>query len=482
LNFSILDWSIILVYLGLSMAAGLYGKRYISSAADFLVAGRGIGLYLGISTLAATEIGTVTFMYYAELGYKAGFASFINGLIAGTAMLAIGRSGFIIKKLRDLQLMTVPEYFERRYSRNLRVLTGVLVATGGILNMGVFLKIEGTFLAILSGIPMQYLNLVMTGILLLELAYTVLGGMVSVVITDFIQFVALSVAAVIVTVLSIHAAGWQNMHDAVAHTMGASGFSPTLNPQFGWTYIAFQLLLWTAINTCWQTTAMRTFSTKDSAISARVFTWTGFIFLGRGMLPMLWGIAALAMLGPGQGSLNAMPIMLSRILPNGLRGIVVAGMLAATMSVNSSYLLGWSSVIAQDIVGPLRRAPLSSRAQVRLNRVTNLFVSLFVMFWGLWYTLPGPAYFYLSLTGTIFLGGSFASIVGGLYWKRANVVGGYASMLGGAFGTLAFFILKWPASIAGFGAFALAFGGLVIGSLLGGPGRTAVEPEPAAAD
>jgi SSS family solute:Na+ symporter len=471
-NFSYLDWSIILLYLALSMAAGLYGKKYISGPSDFLVAGRGIGLYLGISTLAATEIGTVTFMYYAELGYKAGYASFINGLIAGAVMLWLGRSGFVIKRLRDLQLMTVPEYFERRYSRNLRVFTGVLVATGGILNMGVFLKIEGTFLAILSGIPMDYLNLVMTGILLLELLYTVLGGMVSVVITDFIQFVALSAVAVIVTGLSIHAAGWQKMHDAVLHTMGASGFDPVSSPQFGWAFIGFQLLFWMALSTCWQTTAMRTFSTRDSEISRKVFTWTGFIFLGRGMLPMLWGIAALAMLGPGQDSLKAMPMMLSRILPNGFRGIVVAGMLAATMSVNSSYLLGWSSVIAQDIVGPLRRTPLSSRAQVRLNRATNLFVSLFVMFWGLWYTLPGPAYFYLNITATIFLGGSFAAIVGGLYWKRANVAGGYAAMLGGAVGSLAFFVLHWPASWAGFGAFTLAFGGLAVGSLLGGRKKT----------
>ena len=142
-------------------------------------------------------------------------------------------------------------------------------------------------------------------------------------------------------------------------------------------------------------------------------------------------------------------------------------MLAATMSVNSSYLLGWSSVIAQDIVGPLRREPLSTRAQVTLNRVANLFVSLFVMFWGLWYTLPGPAYFYLNITATIFVGGSFVAIVGGLYWKRANVAGGYAAMLGGAAGSLAFFFLNWPASRAGFGAFALAGAGLVAGSLLG---------------
>src|SRR3974377_2333677 len=106
------------------MAAGLYGKKYISGPSDFLVAGRGIGLCLGISTLAATEIGTVTFMYYAELGYKAGFAAFVNGLIAGAVMLVIGRTGFVIKRLRELQLMTVPEFFERRYTRKLRVLPG----------------------------------------------------------------------------------------------------------------------------------------------------------------------------------------------------------------------------------------------------------------------------------------------------------------------------------------------------------------------
>lgn len=467
MNFSTLDWSIILLYLVASMAAGLYGKRFISKTSDFLVAGRGVGLYLGIATLAATEIGTVTFMYYAELGYKAGFASFVNGLIAGSVMLFLGRTGFVIKRLRELRLMTIPEYFERRYSRNLRVLAGILVATGGILNMGVFLKIEGTFLAILSGIPIQYLNLVMTAILLLELAYTMLGGMISVVITDFIQFVVLAAGTLIITALSIHAAGWQKMHDTVYQMMGSRGFDPFGSVHFGWAFIAFQLIFWMAVNTCWQTTAMRTFSTRDAEVGKKVFTWTGFIFLGRGMLPMMWGIAALTMLGPGQNSLEAMPRMLSQILPNGLRGIVVAGMLAATMSVNSSYLLGWSSVIAQDIVGPLRKNPLNNRAQVRLNRVANLFVSLFVMFWGLWYTLPGPAYFYLNITATIFLGGSFAAIVGGLYWKRANVAGGYAAMLGGAAGAVGFFFLHWPASYAGFGAFAMAFGGLFIGSLVG---------------
>ena len=464
MHFTLLDWAIVIGYLAVTLAAGLYGRKYVSGISDFLVAGRGLGTFIGIATLAATEIGTVTFMYYAELGYKTGFASLVNGLIAGAAMLFVGRTGFIIRRLRALGLMTIPEYFEVRYSRKLRVLTGVLVATGGILNMGVFLKVEGTFLTIISGISLDHLKATMTAILLLELTYTVLGGMVSVVITDFMQFVALSLGTVLVTFYAIRQAGWGMMYQAVHATMGAQGFSPITNPSYGWTYIVFQILLWLAVDTCWQTTAMRTFSTRDPETSRKVFSWTAFIYLGRGMMPMVWGIAALVLVGPGQNSLQAMPMMLARILPSVVLGLVVSGMIAATMSVNSSYLLGWSSIIAQDIIHPLRRKPLSPASQVRLNRVANVFVSMFILFWGVWYTLPGPTYFYLNITASIFLGGAFVAIIAGLYWKGANTLGGYCAMIGGAVGAVGFFFFHISASYAGLGSFALAGLGMLLGS------------------
>jgi SSS family solute:Na+ symporter len=469
--FSALDWAIVLVYLAVTLAAGLYGRRYISGVADYLVAGRELGVWLGVATLAATETGTITFMYYAELGYKTGFASFINGLIAGLVMIAIGRSGFIVRRLRELGLMTVPEFFQARYGTRLRVLAGILVATGGILNMGVFLKVEGLFLTVISGIPLQYLKLTMTGILGLELIYTVLGGMVSIVITDFIQFIVLSVGALLITVYSVHVVGLGKMYSSVAAAMGRGGFNPLENPSYGWSWIIFQVLLWLAVDTCWQTTAMRTFSTRSPEVSKKVFSWTGLIFLGRGMLPMIWGIAALAMLGPGQNSLEAMPTMLAKILPAGILGLVVAGMLAATMSVNSSYLLGWSSIIAQDIVQPLRRRPLSPRGQVLLNRIANIFVSAFILFWGIWYTLPGPTYFYLNITASIFLGGTLAAVMAGLYWKRANTLGGYCALVAGAAGSIGFFFFKVPANYAGLGSFALAGLGMILGSLAGAPAR-----------
>ena len=112
-------------------------------------------------------------------------------------------------------------------------------------------------------------------------------------------------------------------------------------------------------------------------------------------------------------AVEAMPAMLSVILGTGKRGLVVAGMLAATMSVNSSYLLGWSAVISQDIILPLRRALGRARRagqkRILVNRFSNVFVSLFVMFWGLYYSLPGAVYLYLGITATIYLAGTFVA-------------------------------------------------------------------------
>jgi SSS family solute:Na+ symporter len=252
--------------------------------------------------------------------------------------------------------------------------------------------------------------------------------------------------------------------------------------------LVWQVLLWFAMCACWQTTAMRMFATNSPSTAKRVMTWTGVIFLGRGMLPMLWGICALTLFGTGaigaDGSptpmvnghavapIEAMPAMIAQLLGPGVKGIVVAGMLAATMSVNSSYLLGWSSVLSQDVILPIRKklgkGDMSSKSQILINRLANVGVSLFVMFWGLYYPLSGATYMYLNITGTIFLSGAFVAVVGGLYWSRANLIGGYAAMLSGAAGAIIpFFFLHWNANKVGFCAFGMAFGGLLIGSLFG---------------
>ena len=116
MNFGPLDWVLTVIYLAATVLVGVRARRYVENLAGYMVAGRKVKVSLGIATFVATELGTVTFVYFGELGYVAGFASFIIGILAMAAYAAVGRTGFIIEELRRLRVMTVPEFYELRYS------------------------------------------------------------------------------------------------------------------------------------------------------------------------------------------------------------------------------------------------------------------------------------------------------------------------------------------------------------------------------
>ena len=536
--FSLLDLAIAALSLVATLWIGLRVKRYIGTIEDYLVANRGMGLYVGAASLLSTEVGIITYMYQAQFGFVAGFSAFVTGLITLAVCLFVGRTGFVITRLREMQILTVPEYFERRYGRGVRVLAGVLMAFGGSLNLGIFPIIEARFLGVVTGIPSQYLGWTMAALLLVALAYTALGGMVSLIVTNYVQYVFLAAGTLIVTLVCLREVGWGSMVSAVEGHMGGHGMNPIEDLGVG--FILWQILLWIALMTVWQSVAMRTFSTKDAAVGRKMFTLTGFLFLGRALIPMAWGIAALAffwgrsapVVAPSaptrsaqiealdktlgetfrrdldEGRLEralpqlelleslaraekvqdpkaarfeeqalekrseiglvAMPWMLAATLPSGLLGLVVAGMLAASISTYAGYFLGWSSIIAQDIVAPLARKELTSAARLRLTRVTVVGLTVFIMIWSLVYDLPGPAYFYLQVTANLFMAPTLIVVVGGLYWQRASETGAVLSFLLGAVTSLTYLVpqLQLDVATAGNLSWALAVAGFVVGSLL----------------
>ncbi|MCA1606722.1 MAG: hypothetical protein LC775_14925, partial [Acidobacteria bacterium] len=147
MTFNLSDWLILIIYLLLTMAVGFWVKRYVEDLSGYLVAGRRIKVFLGVATFAATEIGTITFMYFGELGYVSGFSCFVIGLLAMLAYMFVGKTGFIIVALRRHQVMTIPEFYRLRYSRRVRLIGGIILFLGGVLNMGNFLKFDGIFLS-----------------------------------------------------------------------------------------------------------------------------------------------------------------------------------------------------------------------------------------------------------------------------------------------------------------------------------------------
>ena len=534
-SFSWLDAAIVVLSLVATLWIGVRVKRYVGSIEDYLVANRGMGLYVGAASLLSTEVGIITYMYQAQFGFVAGFSAFVVGLITLAVCLLVGRTGFVISRLRQMEILTVPEFFEKRYGRTARVVAGVLMAFGGSLNLGVFPIIEARFLAIVTGIPAEYLGYTMAALLLIALAYTALGGMVSLIVTNYLQYVFLAAGTLVVTVACLRSVGWGGMSRAVARHTGGRGVDPVADLGAG--FILWQLLLWLALMTVWQSVAMRTFSTTDAAVGKRMFTLTGFLFLGRAVIPMAWGIAALAFFSaraepvaarearpalqeasqrldrsfrsdldagrlgraladvelverlarePGAASpeaerlaasarerrgeigLVAMPWMLAAILPTGILGLVVAGMLAASISTYAGYFLSWSAVIAQDIVAPLAGRELASARRLQLTRATVVGLTVFIMVWSLVYELPGPAYFYLQVTANLFMAPTLIAVVGGLYWRRTAATGAVLAFALGALASLAYLVpgLGLDVATAGNLSWALAVAGFVLGSLL----------------
>jgi len=441
-----IDGSIVGLYLLATMVAGLSVRKYVGKVEHFLVAGREMDVYLGIASLAATEFGIVTCMYTAELGYKYGFAGSIAGILEAFAMFMVGYTGFCIKPLRDSGVITIAELFEKRFGPNIRWWSGVVIVLGGLLNMGIFLRTGGEFLVLVTGFDDQYLKSAMTVMLVAVAVYTILGGMLSVLVTDFLQFVVMSAGLLAVTLLILWEIPWSNLVSTVESKYGAGGFNPFVNSELGWSYVIFNGLVNTSAVLTWQTTIARVLSAKDTKTGLKVYTGTSFFFVCRFVIPGIWGIAALTTLTPeimdGRTSAQAMPLFLSMTVPVGLMGLLIAAMLAADMSTDSSYMLTWSSVIYNDILAPFRKTKWSEKRGLRWNRSIVALIGVFLLVYGLWYPLQGDIWTYLTITGTIYLSSMSTLLIACCYWKRANNWGAAAAILAGAGFPIAFLVLE----------------------------------------
>ncbi|MCK5343589.1 MAG: hypothetical protein KAR20_09295, partial [Candidatus Heimdallarchaeota archaeon] len=336
MNLSITDIIIIAVYILIVFFSGALMKKYISGISDYLVADRSMALNLGLISMMCTEIGMITYIYYAQLGYQAGFSGLMAAFPPLIAYWFLGKTGFIIKPLLEMKIMTIPEFFSRRFSKGVRFYVGIIMAVGGILNFGVFPGVEAKFINIVTGIPQEHVLITMVVLLTIVLLYTLVGGMVSVIITNYIQYALLSLGMIFITVVGFLKVDWSNIVQAVNSSIGEKGINPFFpsmaSNEFGIGFLVWQILFWIALLVVWQAISMRLFSSKDSKTGQKIYTWSGLMFLSRAILPIFWGIMALALLGPDVNSLDALPLFVLEVVPRGLLGLIFAGLLAASMS------------------------------------------------------------------------------------------------------------------------------------------------------
>ncbi len=447
-NFSIVDWVIVIVYLLVIVGIGVYIKRYITTATDFMVAGRSLKTFLAVATMIGTELGLITVMYNAQKGFTGGFAAFHIAVMAVVATLMVAFTGYIVVPFRQMRVMTIPEFYEKRFGRGVRILGGIILAFSGILNMGMFLKAGSLFISGVTGLTSQTeLKIIMTVLLSMVLLYTTLGGMVSIVVLDYIQFVVLSFSLMVACLLSINYLGWNNIIDTVRELKGEAGFNPFHGEGFGWSYVVWMFFLGIVSCAVWQTSVIRACAAEDVRTVKKIYLWSAIGFMMRALIPFFFGICALVFVSQNadlravflpegvvadpQVTLSAMPIFFSQVLPVGFIGLISAGMLAAFMSTHDSYLLCWSSVLTQDVVTPWFKDGLPSKTRLLLTRIFIVCIGIFILIWGLWYNLGQDLWDYMAISGAIYFTGAISVLTFGLYWKPASKVGAYLALICG---------------------------------------------------
>ena len=453
------------IYIGAAIFAGTIARGAIQGISDFLVAGRSLRIHTASATYISTGLGLVTVMYFAEEGFKNGFAPFLVGIISLVGAMVIARTGFIVSRLRHLRVMTVPEFYELRYNRGVRILGGIFLGIAGTLNMGLFPILGSRFVVGFTGLPIEYVNYVMVGLLVIVVFYTLMGGMVSVVLTDFAQFILLSLGFLFGTyfILVHPQLGWGTIVDSLEQHKGAIAFDTLINPDYGWIWVLYFFLV-QFIGIVWQPEMMRPLSAENARVARRVFWFSATTTVGRAMVPMFWGAAAFVWVhlptysgqyvGDGR---YAMPEMMGQILPIGFAGLLMAGMCAAFMSTHDSYLLAWSGVFVRDVISPIKAAlnggrhgraeddtwgGLSSEREIYWTRIVVVILAVFLGIFGAFYTPPETSFKFMYVTGTIYFAGAVGTVALGLYWSKANSVGAYCALLLGAAGPISFLLLS----------------------------------------
>ena len=429
-----IDYIIVAIYLMVVFYIGISFRNKTSDFSTFMIADRKVGLSLGVATMLGTELGLITVMYNAQNGVLNHFSAFHIGLIASIVTLSIGMTGIVVVKLRELRVKSIPEYYEYRFGKNVRILGAIILALGGILNMGLFLKVGAIFLqGILEiGEVSMALPIIMVVLLILVLIYTTLGGMISVIITDYIQFVILSFGLMLSVIFSIYHLGWSNIFSSLESIVDNSDIIYNPVKSKGGFYITWQVVLGFVSAVIWPTAITRALSLNSPNAVKKQYLWSSISFLIRFMIPCFLGICAFIYFnGEVSNSLIMMPEYLVEILPVGVLGITVAAMLAAFMSTHDSYLLCWSTIITNDIIDPLTGSNLNSTKKINYSRIIIIILGIYILYWGLVYDGGDSIWSYLGITGAIYFTGAISVILFGLYWDKASSYGAIAALLGG---------------------------------------------------
>ena len=223
MNLSFIDWMIVLVvFVGMVLSVNST-KGLMKSVTDFLSAGRAAGRYLLSISGGIAGLGAISTVMFLEMGYIAGFSLSWWGLSQGIILLFLTMSGWVIYRFRSTRCLTLSQFFEKRYSRNFRIFTGIVAFVAGIINFGIFPAVGAQFFMQFCGFPdyvagLPVYPLVMIILLSIALYFVYSGGQIAVIIADFFQGIFAMFVLLIVVLYLFFTVSWSQVSEALEET------------------------------------------------------------------------------------------------------------------------------------------------------------------------------------------------------------------------------------------------------------------------
>jgi len=441
-----LDWIVITAYflllLGVAWWVILQKQK---NTEDYFLAGRNVGWFVVGASIFASNIGSEHVVGLAGNGAGDKMPLLIYELHAWLVLL-LGWV-FLPYYVRS-GVFTMPEFLEKRFDARSRwVLSIVSLIAYVLTKVSVTIYAGGVVVSALLGIPFwigAVATVVLTGI------YTVLGGMRAVVYTETIQAIVLVLGAGVLTVIGLNTVGgW----GALKQTIGPEYFNmwrPNTDPDYPW----LPLFITSTVVGLWywctdQVIVQRVLTAKNIKEGRRGSIFGALLKLMPVFLFLIPGVIALAL--KMQGKLEwdspdqAFPVLMSSLLPSGLRGLVAAGLLAALMSSLASVFNSCSTLFTLDIYKKIRPNK-PEEALVRTGRVaTFIVVGLGLLWIPIISRLSDGLYEYLQNVQAYISPPIAAVFLLGIFYKRINANGALATLVGGlliGFSKLTLEILK----------------------------------------
>ncbi|MDQ8707333.1 sodium:solute symporter [Streptomyces sp. LHD-70] len=418
------DYTVIVIYLVGMLAMGWWGMRRAKSKSEFLVAGRRLGPWFYSGTMAAIVLGGASTIGGVGLGYQYGLSGAWMVFTIGLGILAL--SIFFSARIARLKVYTVSEMLDLRYGGRAGVISGVVMWAYTLMLAVTSTIAYATIFDVLFDVH-RTVAIILGGTIVV--AYSTLGGMWAITLTDMVQFVVktIGVLLLLLPIAVIKAGGFSEMKAKLP----TEYFDPLgIGGETIFTYVliyTFGMLIGQDI---WQ----RVFTARSDKVASIGGAAAGTYCLVYAIAGAVIGTAAKVMYPNLESADAAFATIVKDELPMGVRGLVLAAALAAVMSTSSGALIACATVANNDIWSRVRgivKSPGQDEGphdEVKGNRLFILIMGAVVVVIAIALNDVVQA---LTVAYNLLVGGLLVPILGGLLWRRGTAPGALASVVAG---------------------------------------------------